>query len=211
MVVGHVQTEGRDRDLPLGNRLEITTRILLPGDDLLADPVVSLPAGIHPFLDPDIGHFDALVGEACALDLADGDVDVENRPGREPLTKDLFGEAGGKAGGGPEIALARGQTDGDAGQAEDGGFEGSRDGAGVSDIVAEIGPVIDARDDDVGPFREDLGEGQRDTVGRGPIDRVAPIVELPNPQRPRQGEAVRRRALLRSRGDDDDLDRKSVV
>jgi hypothetical protein len=90
-------------------------------------------------------------------------------------------------------------------------LEGCGDGAGVGDVVAEVGAVVDPRDDEVGLKAVDQAEGREaHAVHRRPIGRVADAAvaegHLLHPQRAPGGDRARRRRAVGVGRDDRQLD-----
>ena len=108
-------------------------------------------------------------GGAAAFDVfvrQVGDVDVEEEVARQRV--------GGKVAVDVERAfydavqvlrVVCGAGEGDGGQAEVMAFKGGGDGAGVEDVFAHVGAVVDAGDDHVGPGVDVAGECEVDAVG----------------------------------------------
>ena len=90
----------------------------------------------------------------------------------------------------PEVHLARERLlrDGDRRQPEHDALERGGDGARVGDVVAEVGAVVDAGDDQLGlealdqPERREADAVDRRAVGRV-ADRAVAEVDLLDPQR----------------------------
>jgi len=96
--------------------------------------------------------------------------------------------------------------DGDRGQPEHDALERGRDGAGVGDVIAEVRPVVDAGDDQVG--RETLDQpqaGEANAVDgsavRGVAHRAVGERHLGHPQRPARRDRARHRRAVAVRGD----------
>ena len=97
------------------------------------------------------------------------------------------------------------------GMPEDHALEGGRHRAGVGDVVAEVRPVVDAGDDQVGREAVDQPErGEPDAVDRRAVGRVADraVAErhLLDPQRPPRGDRARGGRLVGVGRDDRELD-----
>ena len=155
------------------------------------------------------------------LDLARREVDVEQRALRQRHVVDLLHQPRGERGGGLEVEDAAEAEvhlagvgllgDGDAGDAEDHALERGRHRAGVGDVVAEVGPVVDAGDDQVGREAVDQPErGEADAVDRRAVGREAdrPVAErhLLDPERPPRGDRARGGRPVGVRRDDRQLD-----
>ena len=65
--------------------------------------------------------------------------------------------------------MVRGAGDGNGGQAEVVSFKGGGDGAGVEDVFAHVGAVVDAGDDHVGQGVEVAGKREVNAVRRGAV------------------------------------------
>ena len=96
-----------------------------------------------------------------------------------------------------------------AGQPDEDGLHGRADGARVGHVVAQVGPVVDARGDEVEADLEVAQEGEAHRVGRravhGPAGRAVVEDALPDPQRAHEGHRVAHRRLVRLRGQDVDV------
>ena len=55
----------------------------------------------------------------------------------------------------------------------EGSLHGGRHGAGIENILAQVGPFIDSGDDQVGPARQEVIQSQDDGIHRRAIHRVA--------------------------------------
>ena len=105
------------------------------------------------------------------VDPAGGHVDVEQRALGQRHVVDLLHEPRGERGGGVEVeAVAEAEVhlarvgllgDRDPGEAEDDALQRRGDGARVGDVVAEVGAVVDAGDDQVGGEAVDQPERPR--------------------------------------------------
>ena len=72
----------------------------------------------------------------------------------------------------------------------------------VGDVVAEVGAVVDAGDDQVGgPVLEQVEHPEVDAVGGGAVDAVAVLPQLLEAERTVEGERVAAGALLAVGGD----------
>jgi hypothetical protein len=95
-------------------------------------------------------------------------------------------------------------------QAEDQSLERRGDGSRVGDVVAEIGAVVDARDDQLRPAAEQAQVGEPHAVHRGALGRVSdrPVVEvhLIDPDRRARRDRPCRGAAIGVRGDHVQLD-----
>ena len=80
--------------------------------------------------------------------------------------------------------------------AEEGSFHGGRHGAGVRHVVAEVRAVIDPRDDEHGPLRQEAEHAEVHAVRRCSVHREPPLPHLIDAQRSMQGQRVPDRALL---------------
>ena len=113
----------------------------------------------------------------------------------------------------PEVHLARVRLlrDGDRPAAEHDALERRRDRARVGDVVAEVGAVVDAGDDQVGlealdqPERGEAHAVDRRAVGRV-ADRAVAEVDLLDPQRPARRDRARRRRAVAVGRDHGELD-----
>ena len=80
------------------------------------------------------------------------------------------------------------------------------DRARIRDVVPEVGPVVDARRDEIEPVPEVPEEGEADRVGRRAVDRVGQRAIRERPlsyaEWPHQRLLMADRALVRVRGDD---------
>ena len=189
-VVGEVEVDRGDRDPAAGDRGEIGAALVLErrleAIDLVAPPsravlfdqlqlVVVEPLAEPRQLDP--------------ADLARGAVDVDQRPRRHRLGDQLADDLAADRGRHREVELAAGVAhatdarllgDGDGGQPEHQPLERRRHGARVGDVVAEVGAVVDPRDDQVGTLAEQAEVGEAHAVDRGALGREADraVVEL---------------------------------
>ena len=119
-----------------------------------------------------------------ALRMAGRDVDVQQRALGQRHLVELVDDPRDEVGGDAEVELVaeaevhlaarRLLGDGDARQAEDDALERRGDRPRVGDVVAEVGAVVDARDDDVGLEALDQPElGQAHAVHRRAVGGVA--------------------------------------
>ena len=103
-------------------------------------------------------------------------------------------------------ARARLLGDGDRGQAQHDPLQRRRHGAGVGDVVAEVGAVVDAGDDQVGGEALDQAEArQAHAVHRRAVGGVAAAAvgerDLRHPQRPPGGDRAGHRRAVAVGGD----------
>ena len=141
------------------------------------DPVVEASGVVTLVDDLRVGA----VGEPRDLDALQlgqgfvGDVDVDERPGREEAGPGLGGEEIGHAGGGFEVDVVEGgNRDGERGNAAEESMKGSTDGSGDEDVVAEIGAGVDAGDEEVYGALDELFGGEDDAVAGGALYGVGP-------------------------------------
>ena len=211
----------RDRDAALGHRGEVGALLVAVAGRVAVDPVLT-PAGLL-VLELELVAVDALAepGDLDAGGLARGHVDVEQRAAGQRHVLDLLDDPGGEGRRGVEVELAaepevhlarRGLLgDGDRRQAEHDALERGGHGAGVGDVVAEVGAVVDARDDQLGLEALDEPErGEADAVHGRPVGRVADGAvaerDLLHPQRPPGGDPAADRGAVGVRRDDGELD-----
>ena len=201
----------RDRDPTGGDRREIGTGFVVEARVRAVDPVA--PAALLLALELELVAVDALA-EARHLDavgLACRDVHVEQRRRRQRHVLHALDETRDEARGDlkseatveavVERARARLLGDGDRGQPEHDALERRRDRARVGDVVAEIGAVVDPRDDYIGGEAVDQTEPrQAHAVDRRAVGRIAagPVLErhLGHPQRPAGGDRTRHRRAV---------------
>src|ERR1043165_2679469 len=144
VVVRHVAAQGRHRDAAGLDRRVVRPVLARRGEVFLADPVVGFAAWVYVLGDDGGRVLYPLARDAPAAHLARRDVDVEERPFRKSLGQNLArGEDGEARGLGEVEVLARDEAEGEAGHAEDGGFERAGDRAGVGGVVAEVAAVVD--------------------------------------------------------------------
>ncbi len=218
-MVGEVEVDRRDRDAPLRDGQQIGPLDLfearLPAVDLVAAPDARL-----------LDQLQLVVVDAFAelrhLDpgrLARGAVDVDQRRRRHRLRRQPADQLGCERRGDAEVELAADVAHAAAGgllgdrhrrDAEHDPLEGSGDGARIGDVVAEVGAVVDPRDDQVGTAPDQPELGEADAVDRRPVRRVAAIavaeLDLLHGQRRAGRDAARRGAAVGVRGDHLDLD-----
>src|SRR5690606_35905326 len=90
-------------------------------------------------------------------------------------------------------------------QAEETPLHRRGDGARIDDVVAQVGGVVDAGDDDVRLHLEHAGDGDVDAVG-GRAEHAPDLrLDLFHPQRHVQGQRVAGAGAVAVRGDDQDL------
>ena len=175
---------------PVRDRGEVGSLLALVVGRVAVDPVLA-PLGLL-LLQHELVAVDPLAEprDLDAADLAAREVDVQQRAARQRHVLDLLDHPRRERGGGlelellaePEVHLARRRLlrDGDAGQAEHDALQRGRDRTRVGDVVAEVGAVVDARDDQLG--REALDQPERreaHAVDRRAVGRVA---DLPSPK-----------------------------
>ena len=142
-------------------------------------------------------------GDLDALDLAGRHVDVEQRALGQRHVVDLLHQPRGERRGGVEVeAVAEPEVHlaaldccetAIAGDAEDDALQRGGDGARVGDVVAEVGAVVDAGDDQVGGEAVDQPQrGEAHAVDGRAVGRVADgavaEVDLLHPQRAARGD-----------------------
>ena len=212
---------GRDRDPPARDRGEIGPRLVLERG---LEPVDLVPAAAVAVLadEPQLVVVEALAepGHLDPLGLARGDVHVQQRlrgqgrAGQHPnqLGPDPGGDGEVEAPARKESHLLRASLlgDGDRRNPEHDPLERGGDRPRVGDVVAQVGAVVDARDDQVGPFAHQAEIGEADAVDRGAVGRVGDeaVVELDLLDRERgaRRDAPRRGAAIGVGDDDVDLD-----
>jgi hypothetical protein len=88
------------------------------------------------------------------------------------------------------VVVAGGQRHGNRRQAEETPFHGRGDGAGIDHVVAHVGEVVDAGDDDVRLLRHQAGQRQMHAVGRRAGHAPGVFVEPLGAQRLVEGQRV---------------------
>ena len=216
--VGQVEVQGADGDPALGDRREVGALLVLERG-LEAVDLVAAARALGVLVDQlQLVVVEALaeVGDLDARRLARRAVDVDQRVVGDRVLRDAAHQLGGERGRDLEVELAaeaevhlpraRLLRDRDRRDAEHDPLERGGHGPRVGDVVAEVGAVVDPRDDQVGLLLAGQAEvGEPDAVHRGPVGREAgrAVVEgdLLDPQRRAGGDRAGRRAAVRVRGD----------
>ncbi len=135
----------------MGYRPDVGALLSHPGGGLAPDPVVVTAEGV--FATDQRIAVDALAKprHLDPLDLGTwrrGDVDVEqDRAAHTVAGHHALRQPRGKLGGVGEVPLVVvGQRDGDGRHAPDHALHRGGDGAGVGDVIGEVGPLVDAGD-----------------------------------------------------------------
>lgn len=102
-----------------------------------------------------------------------------------------------RADGGRVVGRARHERERERGDAVDERLARARDGARVVDVVADVGPVVDARQRELGAaVLHDVGERDEDAVDGRAVDGVAAPAEVVEARRAVQRDGLRDAALL---------------
>jgi hypothetical protein len=165
-MVGQVHLERRDGHPPLRHRMEIGALAGFARITGRPDPVDRLAAGIGLGDDRRTGMPAPQPGGGPGQLVGIGpvrDVHVE-QPGRDRAClrqqgQDGFHHPPRRAGGGVQVGPALlGLAEGDGRDAEQIAFHGGRDGAGIQGVIAHVGPLVDAGEHQIRPFRQQPGE-----------------------------------------------------
>ena len=84
-------------------------------------------------------------------------------------------------------------------------LDGGGDGAGIGDVVGQVCPAVDAREDQIGGRGHDGAERHHHRVGRRAGDGKTPLSELLQADRAGEGERMACARLLLGRGADPDI------
>ena len=140
---------------------------------------------------------------ADGLQRQGGNVEVQQHPFVPVFAAALLGHIQGDAGGGLELApLVIRAAHRQGGQAFDRALHRGTDRARIEGVGAQVGAVVDAGEDHVGPLLQQGKQGQLDAVAGGAAagpGRDAIGKELVGPLRPQgalQGQAVARGGAL---------------
>ncbi len=156
-----------------------------------------------------------------ALRDTTGEVDVQQRPLGQRDALQILDEPRRERRGGKEVELGRlaevelerGRLlrDRDARKPQHDRLERRRDGAGVGDVIADVGAVVDAGDDHLRPpvlHQTEVREPH--AVDRGAVGRVADAaiaeVDLLDPERAARGDRAGHRGAVAVWGDDAKVD-----
>ena len=213
----------RDGDHAVADRREVRAVLLVEARVLAVDPVLRAP-GAAVARELQLVAVDALAEarDAHAGRLAERAVDVQQRPGRQRHVVDLVDEARDERArrgrtrtrgrrGSPSRRRGRLLGDRDRRQPEQDALERRGDRAGVRDVVAEVHPVVHARDDELGLEAVDEAERRephavhRRAVG-GVAVRAVAEVDLLHPQRAARRDRARHRRAVAVGRDDGELD-----
>src|SRR5258705_1841247 len=144
-MVRHVALQGSDRNKPMIDCVVISAGGGAIVEVFFTDPEIWLPAGIDMFADNRTSIFDSLPCDANPSYLLSRNIDVQQTPFRESFRQDLphcdHGELRSFA---KVESFTRNQTKGQTRNAENRGFEGTGNSAGIGSIVTEIATVIDS-------------------------------------------------------------------
>ena len=112
----------------------------------------------------------AAAGHADAFDLVKGqvrDIDVEDPPGAQRFTAESAQESTGHRRGGVVVLIAI-ERHGQRGEPQMAAFHRRRHGAGVNDVIAQVGSGVDAGNDDVRTRAHQRVHAKVDAVRRRP-------------------------------------------
>src|SRR5690606_23121916 len=100
---------------------------------------------------------------------------------------------------------AEGLAQGNRGDAQQGPGQGTADGAGVGDRIADVGAPVDAGQDQLRFQLQQLGNAQQDAIAGCAADTEATFLKLVHPQRMVDRDGHRHAALVEVRGYDPHL------
>src|SRR6185295_14231413 len=144
-MVRHVTLQRSDRDKALINCVVISAGGGAVVEVFFTDPEIRLPAGVDMFADNWTSIFDSLSRDAYAFYLFSRNIDIQQSTFRESFRQDLPHCEHGKLRSLPKVeSFTSNETKGQARNAENSGFEGAGDGAGIGSVVTKITTVIDS-------------------------------------------------------------------
>ena len=214
--VGQVEMQRRDRDHAGVDRGEVGAVLRMVGGIVAVDVESPPPAAVLVLDQLEPVGVDALAEtrDRRALQFRRGSrraVDVEQRPRGDRVLAEAGHHASHETRHGVEIEVAaeaevhlplgRLLRNGDRRQPQHDALERRRDRARVGDVVAEVGPVVDARDDQLGLEADQAERRKAHAVDRRAVggEAAAAVVEreLLHPQRAARGDAARARRAVR--------------
>ena len=195
--------------MPAVDSVEIGAGFVIEIGLLAADPVVLATARVGLVDDLADEGARSLAGDQGGLHLvqgAIGAIDVQEGIHRQTVGQHLAGDPDGHLGGGVEmsVTLEGRQRHGDGRNAHQIGLHGGRHRTGIGDIVTQIGSVIDPRDHQVGPDRQQAVNAHIDAIGGGAVNGKEPVAQLEDPQGRVQRQGVSGGAPLAVGRDDRD-------
>ena len=129
------------------------------------------------------------------------DIDIEQRGIRQRLGQEPGHDIAGNVSRGVQMGVATlHQRKGNGGHAQQMAFGSGRHGAGINRVVAHIGAVIDARDDNIRALIEQAGHRDVNAVGWRAIDIEKATVGLAHRKRAIKGQGVGRTTAVPLRG-----------
>jgi len=209
--MGEVEVDRRHCDAPRVHGGQIGAGLVLKARVRAVDPVAA--SVLLLVLELELVAVDALAqaGHLYSSRLARGNVDIDQRAVRQLHLLDALDPARheGRRHVEAEAAIetvvqrprARLLRDGDRRQPQYHSLERRCDGARVGDVIAEVGAVVDAGDDQVGGEALDQAEaGEAHAVHGRAVGRVADAAvgerRLGDPQRPARGDRARHRRAV---------------
>ena len=194
--------KGGDGNRPFGDGLKIGAPPSIKDELAAPDPVVFLPPWIH-FLDhgPAIVNPSALLcnpirPDLLVLEIGEvGNIDVEQRVLGQPILQDRLGHPNRKTGSRMELEMAAGnEGDGKGGDAEKRPFKGRGNRSGIGDVITEIPPFVNSRNDQPRTLWKNCIHREMDAVRGSAIDCIKIPFYFFNPegtvQRERMGDGT---------------------
>ena len=186
-IVRQIEMQRGDGDVPAVEGMKIGTRLVVEFRFLAADPVVLATTGVGLVDDLADKRTGPLAGDQGRLHLfrrAIGAIDIEKGIRRQTVGEHLSGDTDRHPGSSVEmsVALMGRQRYGDGGYAHQVGLHGGRDRTGVGHVIAQVGAVVDTRDHQIRPGRQQAVDTHVDAVGGRAVHGIETCAQLEHPQ-----------------------------